>query len=183
MAVPSSGPLTFNAIATEFDGTKPYSLSQYYRNGGLVPGNNTSVSTSGAIAFSMFYGAVNEIVVTLANSTNQDAGTLFGANWASSVPKQLIIPSGIVVGSSNGSSALVLPSGMAGTLTVNVDGGIHGTGGSGDSGAGGDALLVNQASGITVNVSASGQIFGGGGGGGAAARSRAGERRHLGAWT
>ena len=122
MAVPSSGPLTFNAIATEFNGTKPYSLSQYYRNGGLVPANNTNVPTSGTIAFSMFYGATNELVVTMTNSVNQNAETLFGSDWASAVPKQLLVPAGVIVGSSNGATALTLPAGMGGTLTVNVDG-------------------------------------------------------------
>ena len=37
MALPSSGVLTLNDIQTEFGGTNPIDLSDYYRGGGLVP--------------------------------------------------------------------------------------------------------------------------------------------------
>ncbi len=60
MAIPSTGPLTFSAIQTEFGGSNPVSLSEYYAGGTNVPsgtsGTNGPVPTSGAIAMSQFYG-------------------------------------------------------------------------------------------------------------------------------
>lgn len=61
MAMPSSGTITFAQLQTEFGGSNPISLSEYYRGGGLVPdiAANAAVPTSGAISLSNFYGAVN----------------------------------------------------------------------------------------------------------------------------
>jgi hypothetical protein len=61
MALPSSGVLTLNDIQTEFGGTNPIDLSDYYRGGGLVPdsGPNAAIPTSGAISVSDFYGSAN----------------------------------------------------------------------------------------------------------------------------
>jgi len=166
MALPSSGPISLQMLQDEFGGSNPISLSEYYRNGGLVPGNNTNVPTSGAISLSNFYNAVNEIAATMSNSTNQSASSFFGSNWGSSVPKVLTIPAGITVGSSNGNAALDIPSGMGGTLRLVVDGSIQGTGGAAAGGTGGNAVTVNQGSGVTVNINSGGSIYGGGGGGG-----------------
>ncbi len=57
MALPASGQLSLSQIVGEFGGSAPHSLSEYYRNGGLVPSGNTNVPTTGALAFSDFYGA------------------------------------------------------------------------------------------------------------------------------
>ena len=61
MALPSSGVLTLDDIQTEFGGTNPIDLSDYYRGGGLVPdsGPNAAIPTSGAISVSDFYGSAN----------------------------------------------------------------------------------------------------------------------------
>lgn len=58
MALPASGPISLGAIQTEYGGTNPAAISEYYRGGGLVPNAapNLSVPTSGAISFSNFYG-------------------------------------------------------------------------------------------------------------------------------
>ena len=65
MAIQSSGQISMTDIVNEFGGSVPHSLSEYYRNGGAVPGNNTNVPTSGTISMSNFYGAVNEIQFTV----------------------------------------------------------------------------------------------------------------------
>lgn len=49
MTLPASGPLSFSAIQTEFGGTNPISLSEYYAAASGVP-------ASGAIDVSDFYG-------------------------------------------------------------------------------------------------------------------------------
>jgi len=57
MTLPSSGTISINNLASEFGGSSPHALSEYYRNGGLVSSGNTNVPTSGALALSDFYGA------------------------------------------------------------------------------------------------------------------------------
>ena len=42
MALQSSGAITLAQIASEFNDSTPHSLSEFYRNGGKVPGNNTN---------------------------------------------------------------------------------------------------------------------------------------------
>lgn len=60
MPLQTSGAISLNDIATEFGGTVPHSLSEYYAGGGLVPagtsGTNGAVPSSGAISLSNFYG-------------------------------------------------------------------------------------------------------------------------------
>ena len=71
MALPSSGPLNLSGIQTEFGGSNPISLSEYYSGGIYVPtgayGINGSLPTSGAISLNKFYGsqaALDQIQVT-----------------------------------------------------------------------------------------------------------------------
>jgi hypothetical protein len=60
MALPSSGPLSLADIQTEFGGSNPISLSEYYAGGGLVPPGTTgtygAVPSSGEISIRNFYG-------------------------------------------------------------------------------------------------------------------------------
>lgn len=49
MTLPSSGALTHTAIQTEFGGTNPITMSEYY-------GRTANIAASGAIKMSMFYG-------------------------------------------------------------------------------------------------------------------------------
>jgi hypothetical protein len=63
MTLPTSGPLSLSNIQTEFGGSNPISLSEYYAGGGLVPpgtsGTNGPVPSSGTISISNFYGTSN----------------------------------------------------------------------------------------------------------------------------
>lgn len=183
MAVPSSGAIDLKDLQDEFGGSNPISISEYYRNGGLVPSNNTDVPTSGTVALSDFYGAVNEIGVTASAASSADLQTLFNnasANsWTSTVPKRYTINGGTNMG------ILTVPASMGGTLIIDIASGatVRGTGGvantspgaggSGNSGVGaaggaggaaGHAISV-ASTGVTVNVV--GSLQGGGGGGGA----------------
>ena len=173
MALQSSGQISLQDIANEFGGSTPHAISEYYRNGGLVPGNNTSVPTSGTIDFADFYGTTAATSRTLSNgATNVNLSQTFGTDWASSISKILIIPSGAEIGATGSTSnrAITVPSGMGGTLSIQNAGTISGTGGtggtsSGSNGAqGGSALLIVSAN---VTVQNSGTIRGGGGGGAA----------------
>lgn len=59
MTLPASGTISLNDLQTEFGGSNPIEISEYYRGGGLVPNItvNNAVPTSGQISLSNFYGA------------------------------------------------------------------------------------------------------------------------------
>lgn len=63
MAIPLTGPISMNTVQTEFGGSNPISLSEYYRNGPFVTTNNTGVPISGAISLSNFRGTVRTLLV------------------------------------------------------------------------------------------------------------------------
>lgn len=157
MAIQATGPINFSDLALEFGDTPPYSMSEYYREAGRVPANNTNVPTSGAIGFGHFFGAVNEIAVTATSAASLNLSTAFGANWGTAVPKRLIVPAGVTLG------PVTAPAGMSGTLVIQNAGEIQGTGGAANGGAGGNAITANQSF-TLINT---GAVRGGGGGGGA----------------
>lgn len=68
MALPTSGPLTLADIQTEFGGSNPIGLNEYYAGGVNVPsgtsGTNGPVPSSGAISISNFYGTSKFTPVT-----------------------------------------------------------------------------------------------------------------------
>lgn len=82
MALPSSGPLSWEMIRAEFGGGYPISLSQYYAGGGLVPpgtsGTYGPVPTSGALNAYNFYGTSN-ISVSISPPSQGGSGT--GTSW------------------------------------------------------------------------------------------------------
>ena len=167
MACPSSGQIKIQDIVDEFGGSTPHSLSEYYRDGGEVPSNNTNVPTSGTISLSNFYDAVNEIIVTVSSgTTNYSCSTAFGSHWTSAVPKRLIINSGVTIGGTGSNPALTIEGSMAGTFIVQNGGTITGYGGAAQGGTGGSAVkvLTDNSSGITFNNTGSLQAGGGGGG-------------------
>ena len=164
MAVPSSGAIDIKDLQDEFGGSNPISISEYYRGGGLVPTNNTDVPTSGTVALSDFYGAVNEINVAASSASSVDLQTLFNnassGSWTSSVPKRYTIGSNVILGITS------VPASMAGTLIIDNSGDIQGVGGTANGGAGATAMTV-QSTGVTINMLSGSTLSGGGGGGGA----------------
>tara|TARA_Y100000114_G_scaffold4175_1_gene3495 strand:+ start:792 stop:1997 length:1206 start_codon:yes stop_codon:yes gene_type:complete len=168
MACPASGPIKISDLVAEFGGTAPHAMTEYYRNGGEVPGNNTNVPESGQISLTQFYSAVNEIQqVYSSNATNLNLASVFGSNWSTAVPKRVVINSGVTIGGTN-THAINVPSGMGGTLIIDNNGSIEGYGGtggtSGAGGTGGNGVHCVQTSGVTINNN--GAIKAGGGGGG-----------------
>ena len=137
MPCPASGQISIQDIIDEFGGTAPHKMSEYYRNGGEIPGNNTNVPESGQITLTNFYSAVNEIQHThSSNATDQNYATVFGSNWASTVPKRIIINSGVTIGATGSNYAMTLPSGMGGTLIIDNAGTVQGYGGAAGSAGG-----------------------------------------------
>lgn len=72
MAIPSSGPLALAAtIQTEFGGSAPTSISEYYAGGAYVPsgatGINGALPSSGQISFSKFYGVAKGWIASISS--------------------------------------------------------------------------------------------------------------------
>ena len=180
MPLQSSGSISLQQIATEFGDSAPHSLNEFYAGGsaGVTSGGAPNVPSSGEISFDDFYSAANQITVTISsNATNQNASTLFGSNYSSSIPKVLVINSGVEVGATSLSNyALNIPSGMGGTLNIQNSGTISGAGGDGgganSNGTDGGHAVFVASSGVTVTNS--GTIRGGGGGGGGGANGTQG---------
>ena len=187
MALQGSGAIKLSEIQTEFGGSNPISISEYYRNGTYVPSNNTDVPTSGEISMSDFYNGVAATVLTIAtNATEYNILTqAVAAGFNNSVGGviQVTVNSGVTV---NASTTHAMQTGAlhaSTTLTITNNGIIQGYDGAagttqsspgvagGAGGTPGQAIEVNVASGATVTVTnASGATIqsgrGGPGGGG-----------------
>jgi len=68
MPLPSSGVLTLQDIQTEFGGSNPIGLNEYYAGGAFVPsgtvGTHGAVPSSGALAIRDFYGTSAIVTIT-----------------------------------------------------------------------------------------------------------------------
>jgi hypothetical protein len=198
MPIPGPGTaISMTTIATEFGGTVPHSLDEYYRGGPLVPNvpANSTIPTSGTIAMNNFYGtggparvAVNLTIA--ANTQNYDVFTNRGPTYvAGNTDVTVTVNSGIIVGSSaTPTYAMSIPSAFdaADTVTIVNNGLIYGAGGGGGNGSpgpatggaggtGGNAIFAGRPTTITNNSTVAGGGGGGGGGGGSTA-ARVGTR-------
>ncbi len=186
MPLQSSGSISLSQIASEFGDSQPHSLSEFYAGGsaGVTSGGAPNVPSSGEISFDDFYGAANQVTVTISSgATNQNVSTLFGSNFSSAINKILVINSGVELGATSLSNyALQVPSGMSGTLNIQNAGTISGSGGDGGSQNGGNATNGGTALYIAssnVTVTNTGTIRGGGGGGGGGAAGTQGGAINL----
>ena len=78
MAIPSTGSIAMSAIQTEYGGSNPISLSEYYSGGSNVPsgisGNNGTIPTSGTIKMGDFRGSQNVAYVSASGGTTNTSG-------------------------------------------------------------------------------------------------------------
>ena len=78
MAIPSTGSISMSDIQTEFGGSNPISLSEYYAGGGQTPagttGNNGTVPSSGAIDMGDFRGSTNAVYMDADGGTETTSG-------------------------------------------------------------------------------------------------------------
>ena len=181
MALPASGAISLANIQTEFTGSNPIGMNEYYRGGAYVTANNTSVPTSGQIAVGNFYGAVREFYLTLAsNVQNANISTLAtAAGWDGTAPLIVTVNVGVWLWSDSVATAgLIIPS-ISSSVTVHNYGKIIGRGSNGGGGssyaacvavAGGPAIS-NAASTVSLTNYSGAFIAGGGGGGGGAVQN------------
>lgn len=180
MALPTSGQLTLADIQTEFGGTNPISLSEYYAGGGLVPsgtsGTYGAVPSSGTISIQNFYGTTNRVALSVTYSSNTADASLnlsgIGGYIAGFSDITVTVNSGVYLyANSTGNAGLAISGGTTGdTLNIVNNGFIIGRGGNGyifpstAATSGGPALSLSINTTIN-NTNGSAYIAGGGGGG------------------
>ena len=69
MAIVSSGEVKLSDLATEFGGSAPHQMSEYYAGGSNVPSGTGSVPSSGQISLTQFYGTTAIVILYEANVT------------------------------------------------------------------------------------------------------------------
>jgi len=176
MVIKTTGSLSFETdIVGEFGGSRPHSMSEYYRDAGNVTPNNTSIPLIGnSIKFSDFYGTVKQFIFTVSSSIKE--ANLFniatGLGWDGNAPIVVNINPDVYIWSDNISTAgLLITSNIDADVTINNYGYIIGKGGAGGYGTspggnGGPALNNQKSSGLYIYNMSGGYIAGGGGGGG-----------------
>lgn len=179
MALQGSGPISLTDIQTEFGGSNPISLGEYYRDGLYVTSNNINVAVTGAISLAQFYNATSQFSFTISSnySTPQNLATLaIAAGWDGNAP--LVVTNDAIISSNTTSTpALTVGNNFPSGVTLINNGYIVGMGGAGgvaddsffsafyygtNGYPGGDALSVATA----ITIENYGTIAGGGGGGG-----------------
>jgi hypothetical protein len=112
MAIRTSGPLPITEIVTEFGGTVPHGLSEYYGNGvflskGYFPPTPAIPISPNPLKISNFYGKTRKVPVTIeitANTSNVNAFSLFKSALTPyssvDVSATLIVKSGVTVSGS-----------------------------------------------------------------------------------
>jgi hypothetical protein len=170
MALQGSGIITLANVQSEFGGSNPISLSEYYRNGPYVTPNNGNVPTGGTISLSQFYGGVKQFSFNINGvyTTGQNLRSLaLAAGWNGS---DYLDAHNYGILSSNSTSVPAL------TINGSFPNGVKFTNNNyilGMGGAGGDYMQVGAAGGTSVAVGSyvtikNNSIFAGGGGGGGA---------------
>ena len=184
MAIPASGPISLITIQTEFGGSAPTSLNEYYAGGAYVPagtsGTYGAVPSSGEISLRNFYGTSNgpPVPVSYANlnlrayalANGWDGVSAYTATFGANVT---------IYSTSTSVPALTIDGSWPNGVTVINNGSIIGKGGKGGNGylapsfgelalmsgeTGGSAISLGVNATITNN---SGAYIAGGGGGGA----------------
>ena len=171
MALQSSGAIKLSEIQTEFGGSDPISLSEYYQNADpdLVTENNTGIPNTGnAISMSDFYSTVKAVSVTYEIIGGGGGGA------AGEIGNDT--PTGVAPDGGDGGDSSFSGTGFT---TVTATGGAGGAGNAGRSfpdgsqageashyGSGGSGGLNSDSGNHTNGSSPSATAYGAGGGGG-----------------
>ena len=183
MAIQGSGAISFSDIQTEFGGSNPISISEYYAGGANVSSGTGSVPTSGAISLTIFYGTSNRVSITLTISSNTNYYNIFnnrGGTYQAGISDVTLVNNANIY-STSGLVGLDTGSGWASGDTITIDnnslivghGGNGGNGGNLNSTHASSNGTAGEAGGTAMNLSydvtldnTGGTISGGSGGGG-----------------
>ena len=89
-------------------------------------------------------GGIAAVEVTASNTTNVVLASVFGSDWSDSVDKIYNVPAGVTIGGTGSNPAILVSSGISGSLVINVSGTVIGKNGSGGGGGNG-GIGVNNA--------------------------------------
>lgn len=152
MALQSSGDISLSDIETEFGGTAPTSLSEYYDAADGVP-------ASGDISFSDFYGtsALISLNVDYITSTNRTDGVnaTISASTSSSAPCAIVA----FFGSEDESDRFLTSMTIGGVAATSATTGSDNTDGEHASVAGGYRTYASDATGQTIDVTSRDSIL------------------------
>ena len=144
MAIPASGAISLDDIQTEWGGSNPIGMSEYYGDGsyvydGAADGDDNAIPESGAIDISDFYDTTAATVLTISSNTNnyniKSAVQSAGADL--NTPVLLTIASGVTVGAADNSAPAMKTDtgwGSGVSITITNQGSIVGGSGSDTSG-------------------------------------------------
>jgi len=178
--LPASGQISLDDLQSQFGGSTPISIDEYYRNGSYVTSlpANSGIPISGQLSMSSFYGGTGIFYYTSTITTNYGNynlnSVMSSAGWDGVKPvvANITINSGVTVYGVGygGTPAFAIDSlPTYSTVSVTNNGIIAGYGGygAGTAGAGGPGGVGMSISYSTTLINSStGAIFGGGGGGG-----------------
>ena len=181
MAIPSAGSaLSLSDIQTEFGGSNPIALSEYYAGGDNVPsgtsGDAGSIPSSGTIAVSQFYGSSNRVAIALTISSTTQSYNIYsnrGGTYSAGNSDVTLTVQAIV--GSTGASAIDTGNQWTSGDTIKIinNSQIVGKGNAGGAGGalsgGGAAGTAGQPAinlGYPVTIQNNGGFIRGGGGGG-----------------
>jgi len=143
MALQSSGAISLSEIQTEFGGSNPISLSEYYAGGSNVPSGTTgtggAIPTSGEISISDFYGSSNRVSITLTISANTNGYNIFnnkGGTYVAGISDITLVNNSNIYSTSG--VALDTGTGWTSGDTITIDNNGLIVGHGGDGGAGGN---------------------------------------------
>lgn len=196
MPLQGSGEIKFSEIAAEFGDSAPHSMSEFYRNGSLVPSTKTVATTgtnigpmSGTNAPKYQASVNNNLQVYEANESTKSPGSVTGAYAPQRTGLTYTTPyagtmyclvvgggaagswwgGGIGAAGGGGGARLVSKSvGSGESYSVTVGGGGTGHGPGGGHGQGGSQSIVTGPGSFSVNGNGAGHVspYSGGGGGG-----------------
>ena len=124
LAIPSTGACSLQTIQTEFGGTNPISMSEYYAGGAYTPagtkGNLGAIPTSGSISIGHFRGSSNIVTMppagsmpTFYRSSSTLSGTYtFNVGISDPSPRRVVAFSGSVANLAQGTMNIT-------SLTIN----------------------------------------------------------------
>lgn len=178
MPIPSSGPISLTTVQTEFGGTNPIAINEYYAGGAFVAAGTVGtfgpVPSSGQISLQNFYGtsAAPPLFTATITSPQQSLDLYTFANnngYPGSGDVQITVNPGVYIWSDSvPTAALAIPSSFPGTVTLINNGYIMGRGGNGTvntaANPGGPAISISKP--VTIDNTNPAAYIGGGGGSG-----------------
>ena len=184
MAIPSSGAVSLSDIQTEYGGSNPISLSEYYAGGSIVAAGSVAdrgaIPASGTIDIGDFRGGTSRVAIALQISGATQNYNIYanrGGTYSAGISDVVLTVQAIVGSAGTGQYAIDTGNQWASGDTVKIinnsqivgaggEGGDGGTPGSSTGGQNGASAGSAINLGIDTTIQNNGGFIRGGGGGG-----------------